>query len=263
MRGELVTRLHGTEDTVYGLVVKMPTPAILEVAGHTGFDFAVIDTEHGMAHGGELEHHLRAADSAGLECLVRVGNHDASEVLRALDAGASGVVVPHVTNPDEAAAAVRAAHYPPIGTRGLAVSTRAGRQGTVSLAEHVEAALRSTVVVVQIEDGSALQHINEIASTTRLDAILIGPTDLSISLGHPGEFEHPRVVAAIDECVDRIIAAQNAAICVLVSSLKEADDWRRRGARVILVNATSLLAECLGDFIDGVHASAPRATIAR
>src|SRR5262245_35125759 len=105
----------------------MPAPATLELAGHTGFDFALIDTEHGIADGQQLEHHLRAADSAGLDCVVRVGANDSTEILRALDAGARGVVVPHVTTAAEAAAAVRAAHYPPIGKRGLALSTRAGR----------------------------------------------------------------------------------------------------------------------------------------
>jgi 4-hydroxy-2-oxoheptanedioate aldolase len=231
----------------------MPAPAILELAGHTGFDFALIDTEHGIADGRELEHHLRAADAAGLDCLVRVGGHNANEILRALDAGAVGVVVPHVSTAAESAAAVSAAHYPPVGRRGLAISTRAGRQGTADLAEHVDAALTSTIVVAQIEDGEALHHIEAIAATPRLDAIFIGPTDLSISLGHPGELEHPLVVSAIGACVERIRAVGNARLCVLVGSAKEALEWRQQGAWLILFGASALLAASMGELIESLH----------
>jgi 4-hydroxy-2-oxoheptanedioate aldolase len=252
VRRTLAERLHA-DGPLYGLVVKMPAPAILELAGHVGFDFAVIDTEHGSADSGDLEHHLRAADSAGLESLVRVGGHNGIEVLRALDAGASGVIVPHVTTADEAAAAVAAAHYPPVGRRGLAVSTRAGGQGTSSVAQHVADALRATVVVAQIEDGDALPRIRAIASTTRLDAIFIGPTDLSISLGHPGEPEHPRVVAAIADCVDEIAAVGQARICVLVNTAAEAEEWRRRGASLILFTASGVLARAFAELSEALR----------
>jgi 4-hydroxy-2-oxoheptanedioate aldolase len=245
----LAARLHG-DRPLYGLVVKMPAPALLELAGRTGFDLAVIDTEHGSGDTTELEHHLRAADSAGLECLVRVGSLDGTEILRALDAGASGVIVPHVTTPDEAAAAVAAAHYPPVGRRGLAVSTRAGGQGTRSVGEHVADALRSTVVVAQIEDADALHQIGAIASTPRLDAMFIGPTDLSISLGHPGEPDHPHVVAAIAGCVDEIAAVGKARVCVLVNTADEAEEWRHRGASMILFTVTGLLARALAELTE-------------
>jgi 4-hydroxy-2-oxoheptanedioate aldolase len=257
----LAARIRDT-DTLYGLVVKMPAPAIVEAAGYGGFDLTVIDTEHGIADGRELEHHLRAADAAGIDCLVRVGGHDPTEALRALDAGATGIVVPHVTSAIEARAAVSSAHYPPLGRRGLAVSTRAGRQGTTPLTKHIEDALERTVVIAQIEDGEALHHIDDIASTPRLDALFVGPNDLSISLGHPGEFSHPHVVSAIDECVERVHAAGNASICVLVSSVDEAHEWQRRGARIVLFTASALLAGCIDDLLGRLHASTARETVA-
>jgi 4-hydroxy-2-oxoheptanedioate aldolase len=255
MRGGFRHRLRGSEDVLYGLIVKMPAPATLELAAYTGFDFALIDTEHGLADGRELEHHLRAADAAGLDCLVRVGGYRGAEVLRALDSGAAGVVVPHVRSAVEAGAAVRSAHYPPVGNRGLATSTRAGKHGTALLSEHVAAAFESTVVIAQVEDGGALEHVVSIASTPNLDGVFIGPTDLSVSLGLPGEFDHPRVLEAIDRCTTGVRHADNAKLCALAGSVSEADEWKRRGARVIFFGAASLLAETLESLVAALHAS--------
>lgn len=172
-----VERLRSKEELL-GLIVKMPGHALLEVAGHLGFDFALIDTEHGSGGTGDLENHLRAAGSAGLDVVVRVGANNSLPVLRALDAGAQGVIVPHVDTPQDAEAAVQSAHYPPIGARGLAASTRAGRFSTDTLTEHLERARRETTVIVQIEDIAAVEHGYQIASTEHIDAVWLGPGDL-------------------------------------------------------------------------------------
>jgi 4-hydroxy-2-oxoheptanedioate aldolase len=248
----LAARLRAGEPLL-GLVAKMPAPAVIETAGHAGFDFAVIDTEHGVADTGSVEHHLRAADSAGLAALVRVGANQRIDILRALDAGAAGIVVPHVNDSGDAHAAVRAAYYPPHGDRGLAVSTRAGRQGLASIEEHVRHATDNTLVVVQLEDAGALTHAGELARTDRVDAVFIGPTDLSISLGYPGQPGHPEVVAAIDRIAEEVVAAERAALCVLVSSEDEAQVWRSRGARLLLFSAAALLSERLASVVRGVR----------
>lgn len=240
-------------DTLLGLVAKMPAPAVIETAGHAGFDFAMVDTEHGVADTGDLEHHLRAADSAGLAALVRVGANQPIDILRALDAGAAGIVVPHVNDAGDAHAAVRAAYYPPLGERGLAVSTRAGRQGLASVDEHVRHATENTLVVVQLEDARALAHAGELARTERVDAVFIGPTDLSSSLGYPGQPGHPEVVAAIDRIAEDVVAADRAALCVLVSTEEEAQVWRSRGARLLLFSAAALLSERLAGVVRGVR----------
>lgn len=246
--GTLASRL-GAGQTVYGLLTKMPGPAAVELGGHVGFDFVVVDTEHGAAGSDMLEHHLRAADAAGVEALVRVGTPEPIETLRALDAGATGVIVPHVNDGAAARAVVRAAHYPPVGERGLAVSTRAGRQGTSPVSEHVERALKNTVVVVQVEHASALDNLEEIAASDRVDAVFLGPSDLSISLGYPGDTEHPVVMAAIDRVVEAVVGSGAAALCVLAGSADEARSWRGRGARMILFSASAVLAESLGRIV--------------
>lgn len=240
----LVERLRNKEELL-GLVVKMPGHALLEVAGHLGFDFALIDTEHGSGDTGDLENHLRAAGSVGLNVVVRVGANDSLPVLRALDAGAHGVIVPHVNTPREAALAVQSAHYPPIGTRGLAASTRAGRFSTDSMAEHLERARRETAVIVQIEDIAAVEHGYEIASTEHIDAVWLGPGDLSMSLGVPGELEHPLVAEAIDRIVDDVAKAETTALCVVLNHESEIPRWRERGATVFLFVASNLQTERL------------------
>lgn len=251
----LATRI-ARGDTVYGVIVKMPSPAMVEMAGHLGFDLVVIDTEHGTADNTELETHLRAADSAGIPVLVRTGANDPLSTLRALDAGATGVIVPHVASADEAQQAVRHAHYPPIGSRGLAVSTRAGRHGTVPLHQHLADATTNTIVVAQIEDKDAATRAAQIADVPGLNAVWIGPSDLSLSMGLPGRMDHPEVVAAVDQIAADVIASTDCALCVLVDTPEEAASWRERGARIVLFNSTTMLANSMREILSRVRPDA-------
>ncbi|MEU6131755.1 aldolase/citrate lyase family protein [Saccharopolyspora sp. NPDC047091] len=210
-------------------------------AGHPGFDFVLIDTEHGLADSSELEHHLRAADAAGIAALVRVGSNDPLWTLRVLDAGATGIVVPHISTEAEAHAAASAAHYPPRGTRGPALSARAGRSGTVSMQRHLADAARGTVVVAQAEDTESVDNIGAITATGDLNAVWIGPSDLPMSLGRPGEMDRPEVVAAIDEIVEGVLSSPACRLAVLVDDVEDADRWRARGATMLLFNHTTIL----------------------
>jgi 4-hydroxy-2-oxoheptanedioate aldolase len=241
IRPFLAARIAGG-DTACGVIVKMPAPALVELAGYTGFDLVVIDTEHGSADDTDLEHHLRAAGSAGIPALVRVGSNDPLLILHALDAGAAGVIVPHVSDPEAARAAVRAAHYPPTGNRGLALSPRAGRYGTLPLHEHLADAAESTIVVAQVEDKHAVPRSAQIAATPGLNAVWIGPSDLSLSLGLPGQLSHPTVAGAIDHIAAEVTASSHCALCVLVDSAEQAAAWRQRGARIVLFSSTAILA---------------------
>lgn len=241
----LAERIRGDE-LLLGLLVKMPAPAIVETGGRVGFDFVVLDTEHGDATG--LEHHLRAAGSVGIDCLVRVGDKSDLGILRALDSGAAGVVVPHVTTVAEAEGIVQAAHYPPRGRRGLSATTRAGGHGVVPLAEHVALAGETTVVIAQLEDQEALPHARAIANVDRLDGIFVGRSDLSASLGFPGEIGRPEVVAAVDQIIEALKGTE-AALCVIASSPEEAHAWAARGTRMVVFTAMALLAKNLAQLV--------------
>src|SRR5258708_27290550 len=147
--------------TVYGLVIKAPAPALVEMCAAAGFDFAFIDGEHGSGEALELEHHVRAAESFGMPAVVRIGSHQPGDILRALDIGAEGIIVPHVNTRGEAEAVVRAAHYPPVGRRGLATTTRAGRHAISNLKEHLRSAEDNSLILVQVEDPEAIEHWRE------------------------------------------------------------------------------------------------------
>jgi 4-hydroxy-2-oxoheptanedioate aldolase len=223
------------------LIVKVPSASTVELAGHAGFDFVLIDTEHGPSDMGELEHHMRAAESAGIRSLVRVSGADSADILRALDAGAHGIVVPHVTSPADVQRAVARTRYPPGGRRSLALSTRAGRYGTRPVDEHL-AAGDDTLLIAQLEDAEALDHLAEILASEGLAGVFIGPADLSASLGRPGQLDHPLVNGAVERITAAVLDQPNLWLCVLASDEDEAREWAARGASLVLFNAPAVLA---------------------
>jgi 4-hydroxy-2-oxoheptanedioate aldolase len=230
-----------------GLLVKMPSAVLIEIAADVRFDFVVIDTEHGVSDASLLEGHLRAADAAGVPALVRIPRSDESAMLFALDAGAAGIVVPRVMGAADVDEVVKKAYYPPVGERGLALSTRAGRHGLKDVGEHVAAALSDTVLVVQIEDATAVAQAAEIAIHPRVDAVFIGPNDLSSSLGYPGQKEHPEVRAAIAAICEAVGSDERTALCMLAGSAGEVLNWRARGASMAILTAELLVSRCLAE----------------
>jgi 2-keto-3-deoxy-L-rhamnonate aldolase RhmA/pimeloyl-ACP methyl ester carboxylesterase len=237
----LAARLAGGE-ALTGLIAKMPCAAQVESAGHVGFDFVVLDTEHGPGGGFALEEHLRAS---AIPALVRVPGPDA--ILAALDAGATGVVVPHVLHAAGAEAVVAAAHYPPSGRRGIALSTRAGRYGAVSLDDHLRRAAEETCVIVQIEDREALEHADAILAVPGVSGVLIGSADLALSLGRP-----PR--AELDAAIDRVIAAAGRAGVAAMTVVTTAAERR---SPIVLFVATTLIHAAFAGAVAVAGARAP------
>jgi 4-hydroxy-2-oxoheptanedioate aldolase len=236
-------------ERLLAVLVPPPAAALVEACAHAGFDVVVLDAEHGPGELAPLEADLRAARAAGIAALVRVPAAADPLVLRVLDAGATGIVVPHVASAEGARAAVAAAHYPPAGRRSLATGTTAGRQGLAPLDEHLARARAETVVVVQIEDAEAVEQAEEIAATPGVDAIFPGPGDLALDLGAPGE-------DALAEALELIAAAVAAAPPALVAvALDEADaqDAYVRGAGLVVVYAPVVVARRLQAFAAGVR----------
>lgn len=171
------------------------TPVCEMMAG-MGFDWLVIDMEHTAIDTWQMFQLIQIIDLHGVAPLVRVGANDPLLIKRALDSGAHGVVVPMVNNAAEAKRAVEAAYYPPQGKRGVGLS-RAQNFGT-GFPEYKDWARKSTVVIVQIEHYEAVNNLTEILAVEGVDGFIIGPYDLSGSLGHPGDFNHPDVIAALE-----------------------------------------------------------------
>lgn len=185
---------------VIGSWVSLPEPALVEIMARSGFEFLTIDMEHSAITVATAQELIRVIDLCGCCPLVRLTSNDADLAKRVLDAGAAGIIVPMVNSADEARAAVRAAKYPPAGTRSVGLG-RAQGYGT-SFDAYFAAANDDTLVIVQIEHEDAVASIDDILSVPGVDAFMIGPYDLSASMGLAGQLEHPKVMAAVARVVE-------------------------------------------------------------
>lgn len=195
-RNALKARMRSGE-RVNGFWAELFSPAASEIMAAAGYDCAMIDCEHGPGDTASAIAVMRAIQATSCTPLVRVPGNDPVWIKRLLDAGAQGVMIPAVNTADQAEAAVAACHYPPRGVRGMAAPiVRASGYGR-DWQGYVQEIAQSLLVICQIESGEALQSLDRIAAVDDLDMIFIGPFDLSASLGHMGEPDHPVVRQAI------------------------------------------------------------------
>jgi 2-keto-3-deoxy-L-rhamnonate aldolase RhmA len=198
-KGKLKKRLKNGE-TVIGTFSGIPSPSLVEAIGYSGIDFIVIDTEHGPVEIQTAENIVRAVEITGMTPIIRVPGNESHLILRALDIGAHGVQVPHVSTKDEAELAIEYSKYHPQGKRGLSPFTRAGKYG-LAAENHTTRINEDVMVVVNIEGIEGVQNLNEITAVPDIDVIFIGPYDLSQSLGKPGQVDDPEVVKLIKDNV--------------------------------------------------------------
>lgn len=184
-----------------GTWVMSASPLVAEAVGLAGFDWAVIDMEHSPIDVMGLVHLLQAVAGTKMVPVVRVPWNDTVTIKRVLDAGAQTLLVPFVQNADEARAAVAATRYPPEGVRGMAGMSRGSRFGTAP--DYLRTANAGQCVIVQLETTEAVANLEAIAAVPGVDSIFIGPGDLSGTMGHPGQLNHPEVVAVIADAVAR------------------------------------------------------------
>jgi 4-hydroxy-2-oxoheptanedioate aldolase len=181
------------------------------MAGGLGFDWVLIDCEHGTITLETVELMVMAAEASDVTPIVRPRSNNGQDVVEVMDRGAAGVQVPHVTNAAAARAAVEAVKFHPLGRRGLAAGTRASGYGyRGSAGDFVAAANRETLVCVQIEDEAAVKNIDEILRVEGVDVFFIGPSDLSQSMGYPGNPKAEPVASAIDRTLKAIVAAEKS-----------------------------------------------------
>jgi len=198
-------------EPAFGVSVMLPSPQIVEMIGLLGFDWVMIDCEHGTIGLESVESLVMAAELRGITPIVRPPSKAPEDILRVLDRGAMGVQVPHVNSAADARAVVEAVKYHPLGKRGLAAGTRPGDYGLGLSAEaYVEQVNRETLVCIQLEETEALHNIDEIVRVEGVDVFFVGPSDLSQSMGYPGRADVAPVQAAIDGAFATIVAAGKA-----------------------------------------------------
>lgn len=193
-------------DTLYGLWLGIPDATIAEMMACAGFDWLVIDHEHGPYELRDVLSHLQAVAPYNVAPIVRPVDGSPALLKKFCDIGVQSFLIPMIDTPEQAAAVVEAVLYPPAGRRGLGTSmARAARWNTVP--EYIDEANNEMCVVVQAETTTAIDNLEAIAATDGVDAVFIGPSDLSASMGHAGNASHPDVVVAVSDGIRRIRAA--------------------------------------------------------
>lgn len=197
-----------------------------------GFHWAFVDTEHGGFGIETITDICRVANYVGFCPIVRVADMQYALVARALDAGAGGVIFPRVESPELLQKAVSWTKFPPVGIRGFGLTPLFVDYEKVTIADMIEHFNANTMVVLQIETQRAVDARDELLSVPGIDAVMVGPVDLSISLGVPGDFQHPKMVDAMEKIRDSCVA-HGVVPGTQTRNLGLAKFWRERGMRFL------------------------------
>ena len=236
----------------FGVSVMFPSPQVVEMIGRLGFDWVLLDCEHGSLSPEDVEFMAMAAELAGVTPIARPWTNSPEAILRLMDRGVMGVQVPHVNTPADARQAVESVKFHPLGTRGLAAGTRPAHYGfNVSASDYVEEANRATLVCIQLEEAEALGNLDEILQVEGVDVFFIGPSDLSQSLGYPGRSDAPEVREAMDRAFAAIVAAGK--VPGSAGNLQAIRGYQRKGVRYLYTHLPTLLASASREFLTAVR----------
>src|SRR3954451_11598699 len=236
-------------ETLFGSFLTLGSPLAAEAMGLAGFDWLLVDLEHGGGHEAELLGQLLGVRSAGVHGLVRVESDARARAARTLDLGVEGVMCPQVNSVAAAEAWARALHYGPAGDRGVALFHRAARFGTDP--DALQRAAERTLGIAQIESPDAVEAVEGIAAVDGIDVVFVGPSDLSFSMGIYRRFDDP----AFRSAIERVVAAAQGAgktAGIFLASVDEAEKAIHDGFRMIGIGSDG-----------GYMVQAARATLAK
>lgn len=216
---------------VLGPFSKTCDPALIEIMGYSGFDFVIIDLEHGPNSVETVQNLVRAAQVSGVLPIVRVKESNPSIIGEVLDIGAGGIQVPQIISKEGAEEVIKLAKYSPEGMRGICRFVRAAGYSSVDRYRYFKEANES-LIILQLEGVEAICNLDEILTVPGIDIIFIGPYDLSQSLGVPGQVDHPlvcnKMAEIADKCKNRGIVAGT-----FVDSIENANKWKNQGIKYI------------------------------
>lgn len=228
-------------EPIIGTIVSMPSPQLVQVLAGCGFDWLMIDLEHGVIGVEAMQQMVTATAPSGCVPLVRVAWNVPWLVKPALDSGAFGVVFPMIRTAEEARLAIASCHYPPKGERGWGPFYAPSRWG-VSAFDYTKAADACMLKIFLIEHIDAVRNIEEILAVPGLDAAIIAPFDLSTSLGKPGAFDDAEFLEAVDRA-ERVILRSKVVLGGLAATAERANAQLAKGYRMILMAYDVLLIE--------------------
>jgi 4-hydroxy-2-oxoheptanedioate aldolase len=217
---------------VFGPFMKFTDPAAVEIMGFAGFDFVIIDSEHGPISIQNVQNMIRAAESANITPIIRVSDNDEAIILRALDIGAQGIQIPQINSRSEAMRAVKSVKYSPQGERGVCRYVRAANYSSMDKVKYFKYANNETMIIAHIEGMEGINNLDEILSVPGIDIIFIGPYDLSQSLGIPGEVNHPSVTEKMKEVIIKC-RENKVSVGTFADDVKTAKFWVLLGVQYI------------------------------
>lgn len=236
---------------VKGPFSKTEDPAMIEAMGYAGFDFVILDLEHGPNNVRSLQGLIRAAQIAQIMPIVRIKENNVGLATEVLDIGAGGIQVPQVTTAEEAKAVIRAARFAPQGNRGVCRFVRAADYSATDRFQYFKEA-NEAVVILQLEGTEAIANLESILAVDGFDVLFIGPYDLSQSMGVPGQIDHPTVVKEMERIVEKC-RTKNIATGTFVDTIENARKWKKSGVKYIAYSVdTGLMYEKCREIIKGI-----------
>jgi 4-hydroxy-2-oxoheptanedioate aldolase len=226
--GNLLKKKLENKSNIIGPFMKLPSPAVVEIAALAGFDFVIIDCEHGPLNMLEAENMIRAAHLSNMSAVIRVGENNPNMISRALDIGADAVQIPQISTKEDAINAVKSSKFSPLGERGVCKYVRAAGYSSMDKSEYFKYANENTLVIIHIEGLEGIENLDQILEVEGIDVIFIGPYDLSQSLGIPGDVNNIKVEEKMREVVNKA-SAKGKIVGTFVDDIDSANKWKSLG----------------------------------
>jgi 4-hydroxy-2-oxoheptanedioate aldolase len=231
-----------------GVFIPMPSPDVVEIIALAGFDFALLDAEHGRISPDDAYPMILAAEARDIPALVRVGENDRQVILKYLDLGVSGVMIPQTNTPTLAREAVESMRYAPAGNRGLAGGRTFDYGQSGAMSELVPAINERVLSIIQFEHIDALPHVDELLETPGLDVFFVGPTDLGQSMGFGGQIGHTEVEAVIQQIAD-VAKGRGVALGIVAADAAQTNQRLSQGFQMVVANVPALLMRASKDML--------------
>lgn len=239
----LKTKLKNGELVVGTMISEVHNPNLAYMLAQCGFDYFIIDNEHGTYSSESVTNMIAAARGANISVIVRIPEITRENIMKPLDSGAAGLLVPQVDTAEQAQEIIRHAKYQPDGSRGVGLRRAHSLYKRVKAVDYLKQANENTFIAVQAETTESIQNLEQIVAVPGIDAVFVGPFDLSVSLGIPGEVTHPKEIEAIDKVV--AVCQRNQIISgILMFDLDALKPWLEKGMRLIAYSSDiSMLAD--------------------
>jgi 2-keto-3-deoxy-L-rhamnonate aldolase RhmA len=228
--------LRDGQPVIGTMVVEIRQPSVMQLLANAGFDFVIIDNEHGPFSIETLADLCREARHVGLTPIVRVPDWGYPHLAQPLDAGAQGLMIPRITDARQVREVVQMVQYPPAGRRGSALARGYTAFKTGLVSEVMAAVNNETLLIIQVETREAIQNLDEIAAVDGVDVLLVGPNDLSIALGVPGKLEDASFVETIKQVI-KTCNTHEVSPALHINDVGMAIRWAQQGMRMLSISS--------------------------